>query len=248
MSINPSTRPPLWARNNARKAIELMDGTPAYISLLKRKPETGQVIQKLATERQLKTYLQRMQVEGRILITGAQEFIAPCLGTLFVSDGDEVERNVLFSRIEYKIQRSGLVTKIIPLMNIPHHAFGRIFERDLRPPLSVARAFTCKEFIDNTLRLHALGDPDAREKSFAIRFFDGFLVGTVREFDIGSDAVTRKILDVRTFLNARDKPDWVRKTMQIPYTLFEHSDRRAKNWAADELADLLHQLRKSVAL
>ncbi len=47
-----------------------------------------------------------MEKENRLLITGKREFIAPCLGTAYVSDGEEVERNVMISRISYKIQKS----------------------------------------------------------------------------------------------------------------------------------------------
>lgn len=244
MSVSTVSRPPLWARNNARQAIELMDGTPAYVSFLKQKPQPGRVIQKRGTEANIRAYLQDMQTQGRVLITGDRDFIAPCLGTIFVSDGGEVERNVLLSKIEFKIQRSGVVTRTTPFMNIPHHAFGRVFERDLRPPVDVARTISSRDFINSVLKLYALSDPEAAANSFAIRFLGGFLTGTVREFATGPEVVETKVLDVRTFLHARDKPEWVRNTQQVPYTLFEYSDRRAQKSSAVKIADMIEDLAK----
>ena len=180
-----------------------------------------------------------MEKENRLLFTGKREFIAPCLGTAYVSDGEEVERNVMMSRISYKIHKSGIVTQITPFMNIPHHAFGRIFERDLRPPIEVAKAIVNRQFIDTVLKLHALGDPEAHDNAFALRFLGGFLTGTVREFKAGHEVVDTKILDVRTFLHADDKPEWGVMTSNQPYAFFEYSDRRSKNALIDEISDLL---------
>lgn len=242
------SRSPLWARNNARKVIDLIDGTPAYVSLLKVKPTAGQTVRKPAAEALFKSYLHGMQAEGRVLVTGDRAFIAPCLGTLFVSDGGEVERNVLFTKIQYTVRRSGVVTQITPFMNIPHHAFGRIFERDLRPPADVAHAIISKEFIETVLQLHSVADPTAPTNSFAIRFLDGFLTGTVREFIAGTESVDTIVLDVRTFLPAKDKPEWVIGTRNAPFTLFEYTDRRAKNSVLDELTDRIDGLGKPVLL
>jgi hypothetical protein len=248
MAEKSGSRPPLWARNNARKVIELIDGTPAYVSLLKVKPRAGQTVRKPAAEALFKRYLRGMQAEGRVLVTGDRVFIAPCLGTLFVTDGGEIERNVLFTKIQYTVRRSGVVTQVTPFMNIPHHAFGRLFERDLRPPADVARAIVSKNFIETVLQLHALGDPNAPANSFAIRFLDGFLTGTVREFIAGTESVDTKVLDVRTFLSAKDKPEWVISTTDAPYTLFEYTDRRAQNAGLDEFADRIEGLGKPLLL
>jgi hypothetical protein len=106
MDVNSASRPPLWARNNTKKAIDLMDGTPAYITLHRAGPKAEQQLKKSATEVKLRSYLLGMEKENRLLITGKREFIAPCLGTAYVSDGEEVERNVMISRISYKIQKS----------------------------------------------------------------------------------------------------------------------------------------------
>jgi hypothetical protein len=235
--VSISLRPPLWARNNARKAIDLMDGTPAYVSLYKVRPRAGQQLMKAAAETKLKTYLLGMEKENRLLITGKREFIAPCLGTAYVSDGEEIERNVMISRIAYRAQKSGIVTQITPFMNIPHHAFGRIFERDLRPPIEVAKAIVNRRFLDTVLKLHALGDPEGCANAFVLRFLGGFLTGTVREFKAGHEVTDTKILDVRTFLHANDKPEWGAMTASEPFAFFEHKDRRSKNAAIDQLFD-----------
>ncbi len=216
-----------------------MDGTPAYVFLNRARPRADQQIKKAATEINLKTYLLGMEKENRLLITGKREFIAPCLGTLYVSDGEEVERNVMIARISYKIQKSGIVTQINPFMNIPHHAFGRIFERDLRPPLEVAKAILNRQFIDTVLKLHSLGEPEGRKNAFALRFLGGFLAGTVREVITGNEIVDTKMLDVRTFLHADDKPAWVEMTTKEPYVFFEYADRRSKNALIDEIFDVL---------
>lgn len=214
-----------------------MDGTPAYVSLYKVRPGADQQLKKAAAEIKLKTYLHGMEKENRLLITGKRQFIAPCLGTAYVSDGEEVERNVMISRIAYKIQKSGIVTQITPFMNIPHHAFGRIFERDLRPPIEVAKAIVNSQFIDTILELHSIGDPKGRENAFALRFLGGFLTGTVREVVAGNEVVDTKILDVRTFLHADDKPEWVAMTTDKPYAFFQYADRRSKNASIDEISD-----------
>ncbi|WP_252258605.1 hypothetical protein [Erythrobacter aurantius] len=216
-----------------------MDGTPAYVSLYKVMPKAGQQLKKAAAEIKLKTYLLGMEKESRLLITGKREFIAPCLGTAYVSDGEEVERNVMISRIAYKVQKSGIVTQITPFMNIPHHAFGRIFERDLRPPDEVAKAIVNSQFIDTVLELHSIGDPEGSENAFALRFLGGFLTGTVREVIAGNEVVDTKILDVRTFLHADDKPEWVAMTTDKPYAFFQYVDRRSKNASIDEISDFL---------
>lgn len=238
-SAKPNSRSPLWARNNARKVIDLIDGTPAYISLHRARPKADQQLKKSAAEVKLRSYLLGMEKENRLLITGKREFIAPCLGTAYVSDGEEVERNVMISRISYKFQKSGIVTQITPFMNIPHHALGRIFERDLRPPIEVAKAIVNHQFIDTVLKLHALGDPEAHDNAFALRFLGGFLTGTVREFVAGNEVVDKKILDVRTFLHADDKPEWVAMTTDKPYAFFQYADRRSKNASIDEISDFL---------
>lgn len=214
-----------------------MDGTPAYVSLHRARPKADQQFRKSATEIKLKTYLLGMEKENRLLITGKREFIAPCLGTAYVSDGEEIERNVMISRIAYKIQKSGILTQITPFMNIPHHALGRIFERDLRPPIEVAKAIVNRQFIDTILKLHALGGPERRENAFALRFLGGFLTGTVREFKAGQEVADTKILDVRTFLHANDKPDWGAMTANEPFAFIDHKDRRSKNAAIDQLFD-----------
>jgi hypothetical protein len=103
----------------------------------------------------------------------------------------------------------------------------------------VARTISSRNFLDSVLKLYALVDPEAAANSFAIRFLGGFLTGTVREFATGPEVVETKVLDVRTFLHARDKPEWVRNTQQVPYTLFEYSDRRSKNSAAEKLVDMI---------
>lgn len=242
------SRPPLWAGNNARKLIDLIDGTPAYLSLLKIQSKAGQIVKKRAAEALLQSHFRKMQAEGRILITGERQFIAPCLGTLFVSDGSEVERNIIFQGIRYAIRRSGAEIKTIPLMNIPHHAFVRIFERDLRPPVDVANALLSKDFIENVLHLHAMSDPTASSKSFAIRFLNGFLTGTVRDYRDGTASVVTKVLDVRTFLHAKDKPDWAISTGNTPYTFFEHADRRTRNVASDELIDRINEIGKPILI
>lgn len=220
-----------------------MDGTPAYASLYKVMPKAGQQLKKAAAEIKLKTYLLGMEKESRLLITGKREFIAACLGTAYVSDGEEVERNVMISRIAYKVQKSGIVTQITPFMNIPHHAFGRIFERDLRPPDEVAKAIVNSQFIDTVLELHSIGDPEGSENAFVLRFLGGFLTGTVREVVAGNEVVDTKILDVRTFLHADDKPEWVAMTTDKPYAFFQYVDRRSKdasiNASIDELSDFL---------
>lgn len=217
----------------------MIDGTPAYISLHRARPKGDQQLKKSAAEVKLRSYLLSMEKENRLLITGKREFIAPCLGTAYVSDGEEVERNVMMSRISFKIQKSGIVTQVTPFMNIPHHALGRIFERDLRPPIEVAKAFVNRQFIDTVLKLHALGDPESHDNAFALRFLGGFLTGTVREFKAGHEVVDTKILDVRTFLHADDKPEWVVMTTNQPYAFFEYADRRSKNALIDEISDLL---------
>ena len=217
----------------------MIDGTPAYISLHRARPKADQQLKKSAAEVKLRSYLLGMEKENRLLITGKREFIAPCLGTAYVSDGEEVERNVMMSSISYKIQKSGIVTQITPFMNIPHHALGRIFERDLRPPIEVAKAIVNRQFIETILELHALGDPEAHDNAFALRFLGGFLTGTVREFKAGHEVVDTKILDVRTFLHADDKPEWVVMTTNQPYSFFEYADRRSKNALIDEIFDLL---------
>lgn len=237
MSI--SSRPPVWARNNARKVIDLIDGTPAYVSLHRARPKADQQLKKAAAEIKLKTYLHGMEKENRLLITGKREFIAPCLGTAYVSDGEEVERNVMISRIAYKVQKSGIVTQITPFMNIPHHAFGRIFERDLRPPIDVAKAIVNSQFIDTVLELHSIGDPEGRENAFALRFLGGFLTGTVREVVAGNEVVDTKILDVRTFLHADDKPEWEAMTTDKPYAFFHYADRRNQNATISQLSEPL---------
>jgi hypothetical protein len=237
MVVNSASRPPLWARKNARKAIGLMDGTLAYVFLNRARPRADQQIKKAAIEINLKTYLRGMEKANRLLITGKREFIAPCLGTLYVSDGEEVERNVMIARISYKIQKSGIVTQITPFMNIPPHALGRVFERDLRPPLEVAKAIVNRQFIDTVLKLHSLGDPKGRKNAFALRFLGGFLTGTVRGVIAGNEIVDTKMLDVRTFLHADDKPAWVEMTTNEPYVFFEYADRRSKNALIDEIFD-----------
>lgn len=242
MAVPSPSRPPLWARNNARKAIDQIDGTPAYVSFLKLKPKLNQVIQKAAAERKIKNYLHKMQLDGRLLITGRNQFIAPCLGTVSVSEDNEVERNVMFSRFEYKFQRTGVVTNFTTFMNIPHHAFSRIFERDLRPPEEVAQALMRCEFIDNVMKLHTQSDPLAPANSFAIRFLNGFLTGTAREMHLGLFEEPIKVLDVRTFLHRNHKPDWVQRTMQTPYTLFEYADRRSEKLEAETLSDIIENL------
>lgn len=241
MDVNSASRPPLWARNNTKKAIDLMDGTPAYITLHRAGPKADQQLKKSAAEVKLRSYLLGMEKENRLLITGKREFIAPCLGTAYVSDGEEVERNVMMSRISYKIQKSGIFTQITPFMNIPHHALARIFERDLRPPIEVAKAIVNHQFIDTVLKLHALGDPEAHDNAFALRFLGGFLTGTVREVIAGNEVVDKKILDVRTFLHADDKPEWVVMTTDKPYAFFQYADRRSKNALIDEISDLLKE-------
>ncbi len=218
------------------------------VGSFKIKSKPGQIIQKRAAEALFQSYLREMQVDGRVLITGERTFIAPCLGTLFISDGNEVERNVIFQEIKYIMRRSGADIQSIPLMNIPHHAFGRIFERDLRPPVDVANALLSKVFIENVLQLHAMGDPTASSKSFAISFLNGFLTGTVRDYRDGTASVATKILDVRTFLHAKDKPDWVISTRNTPYTLFEHADRRTRNVASDELIDRINDIGKPILI
>jgi hypothetical protein len=247
-NVKTVSRPPLWARNNARKLIDLIDGTLAYVSLIKIKSKPGQIILKRAAEALFQSYLREMQADGRVLITGERTFIAPCLGTLFISDGNEVERNVIFQEIKYIMRRSGADIQGIPLMNIPHHAFGRIFERDLRPPNDVANAFTSKDFLKTVLHLHAMCDSAGSTKSFAIRFLNGFLTGTVREYGDGTGSADTKVLDVRTFLHRKDKPDWVTSTRYTPYTLFEHSDRRTRKFASDELIDRINEIGKPILL
>ena len=207
MADKANARPPLWARNNARKAIDLMDGTHVYISFLQAQSQTRQSILKIDTAANIRKYLQRMEKKGHVINSGHREFIAPCLGTIFELESGETERNVMLSKMKFEVKRTGVAIKSTAFMNVPQHAFGRIFERDLRPPAEVARAFTGRTFIENVLELHALGDPQASENSFAIRFFDGFLTGTVREFASWPDEVMSKALDVRTFLHARDKPE-----------------------------------------
>lgn len=241
-----SSRPPLWARNNARKAVELMDGTGAYVSLLKLKPTPDKIVRKSAGEELFRRYLQRMQSEGRLLITKPGEFIAPCLGTVFVSDGEEIERNLLFSRISYAIKKTGVSMQYDVFMQLPHHALARIFERDLRPPAEVAKAFVSKEFIDIILQLHAVGDLDAIDNAFAIKFLGGFLTGTVRQISAGHEGLETKTLDIRTFLHARDKPVWVQNTSERPFFLFEHSDRRTRNSQIDEIAEAIKGEQKTV--
>jgi hypothetical protein len=216
-----------------------MDGTPAYVSLLKAQPAPGQTVRKAAARALFRNYLLGMQVEGRVIVTGDQEFIAPCLGTVFAADGEETERNLMFSRISYRIGRSEIPVRIVPFMQIPQHALARIFERDLRPPDEVARAFMSNEFIGSVLNLHALGDPDLAENAFVIRFLGGFLTGTVRTFDQGDAAGDTKTLDVRTFLNASSKPDWVKRTGSEPFFFLSHADRRTKNSITGDIIDML---------
>ena len=218
----------------------MIDGTPAYISLHRSRPKADQQLKKSAAEVKLRSYLLGMEKENRLLITGKRAFIAPCLGTAYVSDGEEVERNVMMSRISYKVQKSGIVTQITPFMNIPHHAFGRIFERDLRPPIEVAKAIVNRQFIDTVLKLHALGDPEGRDNAFVLRFLGGFLTGTVPEVIAENEVVDTKILDVRTFLHANDKPEWVSMTTNKPYAFFQYADRRSKNAAIDQLSEPLN--------
>lgn len=218
----------------------MIDGTPAYISLHRARPKADQQLKKSAAEVKLRSYLLGMEKENRLLITGKREFIAPCLGTAYVSDGEEVERNVMMSRISYKIQKSGIVTQITPFMNIPHHALGRIFERDLRPPIEVAKTIVNHQFIDAVLKIHALGDPEAHDNAFALRFLGGFLTGTVRAVIAGNEVADTKILDVRTFLHADDKPEWVVLTTDKPYAFFQYADRRSKNAAIDQLSEPLN--------
>ena len=124
-------------------------------------------------------------------------------------------------------------------LHIPHHAFGRIFERDLRPPIEVAKAIVNRRFLDTVLKLHALGDPDGCANAFTLRFLGGFLTGTVREFKAGHEVTDTKILDVRTFLHANDKPEWVAMTTDKPYAFFQYADRRSKNAAIDQLSESL---------
>lgn len=248
MAVDPSgARPPPWARNNARKAISLMDGTPAYVCLLKAQPAPGQIIRKAATRAGFRKYLLNMQAEGRVIITGDQEFIAPCLGTVFTPDSEETERNLMFCRISYRIGRSEIPVWTDSFMNIPQHALARIFERDLRPPEEVARAFMSDEFIGSVLQLHALGDPDLAENAFVIRFLGGFLTGTVRAFDQGDAAGDTRTLDVRTFLNARSKPGWVKRTGSEPFFFLSHADRRTKNSRTADVIEMLGKEEQSGA-
>lgn len=242
MAPPSAARVPLWARNNAKKAIDLIDSTYVYVGFLKLKPRDGQVVKKAASERGAKRTLQDMQAKGRVLITGPNRFIVPCLGTVFITEDNEIERNVMFVQLEYKLQRTGVETNIVPFMNVPNHAFSRIFERDLRPPEEVAQAFMHRDFIDSVLKLHTQSDPLAQANSFAIRFLNGFLTGTIREMHAGLTAEPTKILDVRTFLHRNHKPEWIRDTMQTPYTLFEYADRRSKNMEVETLSDIIENI------
>ena len=52
--------------------------------------------------------------------------------------------------------------------------------------------------------------------------------------------VDTKILDVRTFLHANDKPEWVSMTTNKPYAFFQYADRRSKNAAIDQLSEPLN--------
>ena len=243
MTQRPDSRPPIWARRNAKNAIDLMDGTPAYVSLYKVRAMKGRVINKQRLEAGLKQYVPKMQEEGRLLMMGPNRFIAPCWGTLIAGDGDEYERNVMLTDISYKIQRSGVVISNRPFLTIPIHAFARVFERDLRPPAEVAKAFMSKAFIQSVLELYELSHVEQSDRAFSIRFLNGFLTGTIRETTVGTDLFETKVLDVRTFLHRDQKPVWVRNTEQKPYTTFTYTDRRATVTDAERAAELLDGLK-----
>jgi hypothetical protein len=242
MTQRPDSRPPIWAKRNAKKAIGLMDGTPAYVSLYKVRAMEGRLINKRLLEARLKPYFPRMQDQGRILMMGSNKFIAPCWGTFMTSSGGEYERNVMLCDIGYKIQRSGVVISNRPFLTIPIHAFARVFERDLRPPAEVAKAFMSKAFIQSVLELVELSYIEQSDSGFAIRFLNGFLTGTIREMTMGTDLFETKVLDVRTFLHRDQKPLWVRNTEQKPYATFKYTDRRGTVTDAERAAELLEGL------
>jgi len=235
----------MWARRNAKNAIDLMDGTPAYVSLYKVRAMKGRLINKRLLEARLKPYFPRMQDQGRILMTGPNEFIAPCLGSFMTSSGGEYERNVMLCDIGYKIQRSGVVISNRPFLAISIHAFARVFERDLRPPAEVAKAFTSKAFIQSVLELYEISHVEQSGRAFSIRFLNGFFTGTIREMTMGTDLFKTKVLDVRTFLHRDQKPVWVRNTEQKPYTTFEYTDRRGTVTDAERVSELVEGLKIS---
>lgn len=245
MTQRPDSRPPIWATRNAKKAIDLMDGTSVYASLYKFRAVEGRQINKRLLEARFKPYFPRMQDQGRILMMGHNKFIAPCWGTFMTSSGGEYERNVMLCDIGYKIQRSGVVISNRPFLTISIHAFARVFERDLRPPAEVAKAFTSKAFIQSVLELYELSRGEQSDSAFSIRFLNGFFTGTIRAMTVGTDLFETKVLDVRTFLHRDQKPVWVRNTEQKPYTTFKYTDRRGTVTDAERVSELLEGLKIS---